>query len=139
MLLLLHKCPLKSLSHTEMASVAKTVCVLSKVRLRLSVLALHQYVNDVSWASGHRHRRPNKAEIHAGRLLMLTAKGEVCSSMASIVVRQCSLSHPPPATSSCTLQSCQHPPATAVHRAIKALQGMIKWLKRVFVLWMDSF
>lgn len=48
-------------------------------------------------SAGQRSASPqaNKAEIHAERLLMVQATTEVCSSMACIVPRQCSLSHPP--------------------------------------------
>lgn len=67
----------------------------------------------------------NKAEIHAGCLLMVLAmtdgQGEASSSMASIVAWKCRLSHPPRVSSAWTRHSCRHPPATALRRVLKAL------------------
>lgn len=87
------------------------------------VLGLHQHASHVSWASGQHHCRQTKLKFMPD-----VCWWEVRSSMVCIVVRQCSLSHPPRASSS---WSCQHPPATAVHWVIQALlhRNGLWWLK----------
>ncbi|KAK2830645.1 hypothetical protein Q5P01_018576 [Channa striata] len=46
-------------------------------------------------------------------------QGGICSSVDAIVVKQCSLSHRAQASSSWTLQSCQHPRVTGCPLAHK--------------------